>query len=57
MEEETQLWKEKPCGNRVWNDEGAVHRESEFEKIQGTTERVVDQSDSSQHRTSELLGV
>jgi len=31
MEEETQLWKEESCGNRVWNDESPVRRRVEVE--------------------------
>ncbi len=57
MEDETQLWEEESSGDRVWDDEGEIHREPEFKKIQGTAARVVDQGGSSQHRTAELLGV
>ena len=57
MEEETQLWKEESCGDRVRHDESEVHRESELQRIQRAAARVVDQSDPSQLGTSELLGV
>ncbi len=57
MEEETQLWKEEPCGVRVRNDEGEIHWKSEVKEIQGATERVIDQGGPSQLGTPELLGV
>ena len=57
MEESSQLWKEESCGVCVQHDEAAIHRESEFTKVQGAVARVVDQGDSSQPRSSELLGV
>ena len=47
MENETHLWKEESCGDRLWDDEDAINRESEFKGIQGTAARCVDQSDSS----------
>lgn len=32
VEEETQLWKEESCGDRLWHDEGEVWWESEFKR-------------------------
>ncbi len=57
MEESSQVRKEESCGNRVQHDEAEIWRKSEFEGLDGTTKRTVDQSGPAQHRTTQLLGV
>ena len=57
MEESSRVWEKESSRDRVQHDEVEVRRKSEFERVDGAAERVVDQGGLAQYRTTELPGV
>ena len=57
MDEESHLWKEESCRDRVQRDETEEWRVSGFTGSHAAEERAAVPSGSTQHRAPELLGM